>query len=52
MGQGGTATDGSRTSKAFFGELSIPLFKTLEAQLAARRDDYSDFGARTSPKSL
>lgn len=50
MGQGGTATDGSRTSKSFFGELSIPILKNLEAQLAARHDDYSDFGSKTSPK--
>ncbi len=50
LGQGGTATDGSRNSNAIYGELSIPILKSLEAQLAARRDKYSDFGGRTSPK--
>jgi iron complex outermembrane recepter protein len=50
MGQGGTETDGSRNNKAWFGELSVPLLKNVEAQLALRRDDYSDFGSKTSPK--
>lgn len=50
LGQGGTATDGSRNSNSQFAELSAPLTKTLEAQLAVRRDDYSDFGSKTSPK--
>lgn len=50
LGQGGTSTDGSRNSKAVFAELSIPILKNLEGQLAARRDDYSDFGSKTSPK--
>jgi iron complex outermembrane recepter protein len=50
LGQGGTATDGSRNNKSLFAELSIPIVKSLEAQVAARRDDYSDFGSKTSPK--
>jgi iron complex outermembrane recepter protein len=50
LGQGGTSTDGSRSSNAIFGELSVPVFKSVEAQLAIRRDSYSDFGAKTSPK--
>jgi iron complex outermembrane receptor protein len=35
---------------AFFGELNIPLLKNLEAQIAVRFDDYSDFGNTTNPK--
>jgi iron complex outermembrane recepter protein len=50
LGFGGTATDGSRNSNAIYSELSVPIVKGVEAQLAARRDDYSDFGAKTSPK--
>jgi iron complex outermembrane receptor protein len=50
LGQGGTATDGSRNSNAQFAEVSVPLAKNLEAQVAIRRDDYSDFGSKTSPK--
>ena len=51
LGQGITATDGSRTSKAVFAELSLPLVKQLELQLAARRDNYSDYGTSTVPKA-
>lgn len=47
---GGTSTDGSRNVRAFYGELSVPILKTLEAQLAARQDRYSDFGGKTTPK--
>ena len=42
--------EGSRNIKAVFTELHIPLHKTLEAQLAARYDDYSDFGDAFNPK--
>lgn len=41
---------GKRELKAVFTELNIPLHKTLEAQLAARYDDYSDFGDTFNPK--
>jgi iron complex outermembrane receptor protein len=41
---------GSRTVNAIFGEMAIPLVKGLEAQIAARVDDYSDFGRTTNPK--
>jgi iron complex outermembrane recepter protein len=50
LGFGGTATDGSRNSNAIYSEVSIPIVKGVEAQVALRRDDYSDFGAKTSPK--
>jgi iron complex outermembrane receptor protein len=35
---------------AFFAELSIPLVKDLEAQVAVRHDHYSNFGGTTNPK--
>ncbi|HEX6795299.1 MAG TPA: TonB-dependent receptor, partial [Casimicrobiaceae bacterium] len=39
-----------RTVWAAFGEANIPLAKTLEADVAVRFDDYSDFGSTTNPK--
>ena len=50
LGQGGTATDGSRRSYAVFGEFSVPVTTSFEAQFAARRDSYNDFGSKVSPK--
>ena len=50
LGQGITATDGSRTSSAVYAELGLPIFKQLEMQLAARYDRYSDYGSSTNPK--
>ena len=35
---------------SLFGELSIPIMKNLDAQVAVRWDDYSDFGSNVSPK--
>ncbi|HSW03832.1 TonB-dependent receptor [Aquabacterium sp.] len=40
----------SRNIKAVFAELAIPVFKQLEASVAVRHDDYSDFGGTTNPK--
>jgi iron complex outermembrane receptor protein len=34
-----------RTVYAFYGELNIPIVKTLESTVAVRWDDYSDFGS-------
>lgn len=39
-----------RDVKAVYGELLLPLTKTLEATLALRRDEYDGFGATTNPK--
>jgi iron complex outermembrane receptor protein len=47
---GSQSTAGSRTIKAVFGELSLPLIKDLEVQFATRFDDYSDAGNTTNPK--
>jgi iron complex outermembrane receptor protein len=40
----------SRTVWAVFGELNIPIVKSLEGNLAVRYDHYSDFGSTTNPK--
>jgi len=44
------STTGSRTVKAIFAELNVPIARGLEAQLALRYDHYSDFGGTTNPK--
>jgi iron complex outermembrane receptor protein len=48
----GLATAGTlhRNIYAFFAELQIPLLKNLDLNVAARRDDYTGFGATTNPK--
>jgi len=35
---------------SLFAEFVVPVLPTLEAQLAVRLDDYSDFGSTTNPK--
>jgi iron complex outermembrane recepter protein len=51
-GYGGNFLDvhASRNDTAFYGELNVPLLKTLEANVAIRTDDYSDFGRTNNPK--
>ena len=44
-----SAVDASRTSRALFAELGIPILKTLESQVAVRYDDYPGY-SQTSPK--
>ena len=43
-------TDSKRTVYAVFGELVVPIVKTLEANFQVRYDHYSDFGSTTNPK--
>ncbi len=50
VGSGGTAAAGSRDLFSAYGELMIPLHKTVEMQAAIRYDDYSDFGSTWNPK--
>ena len=52
IGAGGDfkGSNADRKVTALFGELSIPILKSLEAQLAVRYDKYSDFGNTTNPK--
>ena len=45
-----TQIEADREILAAFAELSLPLHRTLEAQLALRVDDYSDFGSTVNPK--
>ncbi len=40
----------SRNIYAVYSELSVPIVKHLDAQLAVRHDQYSDFGGTTNPK--
>ena len=42
---------GSRNVYALFAELNVPIVRGLDAQLAVRYDDYSDFGSTTNPKA-
>lgn len=42
--------EGKRDISSVFTELQIPLHKTLEAQIAARYDNYSDVGDTFNPK--
>ena len=42
--------DNGRNITSGYFELSIPVLKNLEAQLAARHDRYSDYGTSTTPK--
>lgn len=44
-----TATADRQNWSAFV-EFSLPLFETLDLELAARYDDYNDFGSSTNPK--
>ncbi len=57
--QSNTTLDLHRTNRSAFAEIRIPILSNraqpaagdiLAAQLAARYDDYSDFGSRTSPQ--
>jgi iron complex outermembrane receptor protein len=44
------AISGSRSVYSAYAELAIPVVRTLDAQLAVRHDNYSDFGSTTNPK--
>ena len=48
--RGATSSEGDRISTSLFAEVNIPLAEDLEMQLAARYEDYSDFGNTTNPK--
>ena len=50
IGSGGTAAAGDRTAEGYFAELSVPIFRNLEAQVAVRHERYSDYGTSTVPK--
>ena len=45
-----SAFKGSRDVQAIYAELSLPVVRSVEVQLAARTDHYSDVGTTTNPK--
>lgn len=49
-GSEGSSIFGDRNVKSLFVELAIPVLPNLEFQLAARYEDYSDFGDTLKPK--
>jgi iron complex outermembrane receptor protein len=51
FGNSGSSGGGQRDTRSAYSELSIPLLKSLELQLAARYDHYSDFGDTANPKA-
>ncbi len=50
LGYGIVQVDGGRSVYAGFGELVVPILKSLEADLAAREEHYSDAGNNFSPQ--
>jgi iron complex outermembrane recepter protein len=50
FGTEAVSAQASRDNWAAFIEFAVPLHETLELSLAARYDDYSDFGDTTNPK--
>ena len=49
-GSEGFGTEGGRDITAIYTELDLPLLETVDVQIAARHEDYSDFGTTTKPK--
>ncbi len=49
-GSEGLNTFGDRRVNSAYAELSVPVVKGAEVQLAGRFEDYSDFGSTTKPK--
>jgi iron complex outermembrane recepter protein len=50
VGIASTTVGASRDVRSFFAEMSLPLIKRLETQIAVRHDNYSDYGNSTTPK--
>jgi iron complex outermembrane receptor protein len=42
--------ENSRSIASVYAEMTVPVLKSLEAQLAVRHDHYSDYGNSTTPK--
>lgn len=51
LGGATPATNASRKVMSAFGELSVPVLKSLEGNLAVRHDDYNDVGKSTNYKA-
>ncbi|OYZ19597.1 MAG: hypothetical protein B7Y39_11665 [Bdellovibrio sp. 28-41-41] len=50
LGSSGSEDSGARDVSSVFGEFSLPITSTAEIDLAARADNYSDFGSSINPK--
>lgn len=50
FGTEATQANGERDNTSIFAELAVPFNDQFEMQLAARHEDYSDFGTTTNPK--
>ena len=50
VGIASTTVGASRNVQSFFAELSAPIIRNVETQLAIRHDKYSDYGNSTTPK--
>lgn len=50
VGSAGNSAFGGRQAKAAYLEVSLPIVKSLEANIAARWDEYSDYGDDLSPQ--
>ena len=50
LGSGGNSAAGRREVTSIGAELVLPVTRQLEVALAARREDYSDYGSDTAPK--
>ena len=49
-GSAGSSASGERTINAAFYEAVLPVIDSVEVNIAARYDDYSDFGSNVAPK--
>lgn len=49
-GSAGNSAEGMRDITAFFYEAALPVTDDVEMNIAARYDDYSDFGSNVAPK--
>jgi iron complex outermembrane recepter protein len=49
-GSTGSDVTGDRRLYSYFAEFSVPITRQIEAQLAVRHEQYSDFGETTKPK--
>ncbi|TPH19160.1 TonB-dependent receptor [Litorilituus lipolyticus] len=49
-GSAGNSSGGDRQVFAMFYEAALPVIDSVEVNIAARYDDYSDFGSNVSPK--
>lgn len=50
LNYGATEVNGARSVNAIYGEVEVPIVKTLTSNFALREEKYSDFGSNLSPK--